>query len=135
MDPRRRHPRAAHPVVDRGVAATPLGDGLPLRTPRLELPGGGRHGVHPDAPGRFAVTDRLLFRPVGVYGCCALALTARQPRLAQGWGGGDRIAFHATLAAGTIGTAASHGCLRTSTRDVRRLVRSVPLGSPVRIGA
>lgn len=89
----------------------------------------------PTPSGRFAVTDRLLFRPVGVYGCCALALTARQPRLAQGWGGGDRIAFHATLAAGTIGTAASHGCLRTSTRDVRRLVRSVPLGSPVRIGA
>lgn len=89
----------------------------------------------PTPAGRFAVTDRVLFRPAGAYGCCALALTARQPHVAQGWGGGDRIAFHATLAAGTIGTAASHGCLRTHTRDIRRLVRAIPLGSPVTIRA
>lgn len=89
----------------------------------------------PTPTGRFAVTDRLEFRPQGVYGCCALALTARQPNVPQGWGGGDRIAFHATLAAGTIGTAASHGCLRTHTKDMRRLLRHVPLGSPVTIRA
>jgi len=88
----------------------------------------------PTPAGRFAVTDRVLFRPAGAYGCCALALTARQPHIAQGWGGGDRIAFHATLATSTIGTAASHGCLRTDTRDIRRLVRAIPLGSPVTIG-
>ncbi len=89
----------------------------------------------PTPSGRFAVTDRIRFRSSGVYGCCALALTARQPRIAQGWGGGDRIAIHGTTAPGTVGTAASHGCLRARTGDVRRLVRSVPLGSPVTIGA
>jgi len=89
----------------------------------------------PTPTGRFAITDKVLFRPAGVYGCCALALTARQPHIPQGWGGGDRIAFHATLAAGTIGTAASHGCLRAHTVDLRRLLRDVPLGSPVTIGA
>ncbi|MEA2154932.1 MAG: hypothetical protein QOE11_1072, partial [Solirubrobacteraceae bacterium] len=40
--------------------------------------------------GRFAVTDRLrIGGPPGPYGCCALALTARQPHVPQGWSGGD----------------------------------------------
>ena len=89
----------------------------------------------PTPTGRFAVTDRLRFRRPGVYGCCALALTARQPRIAQGWGGGDRIAVHGTPAVGTVGAAVSHGCLRAHAQDVRRLVARVPLGSPVTIAA
>ena len=51
----------------------------------------------PTPTGRFAVTDKILFRNArGPYGCCALALTGHQPRLPSGWKGGDRIAIHST---------------------------------------
>ena len=46
--------------------------------------------------GRFQVTDKLPAArfPAGPYGCCIIALSARQPNLPPGWAGGDRIAIH-----------------------------------------
>jgi L,D-transpeptidase catalytic domain len=89
----------------------------------------------PETPtplGRFAVTDRLRTRaPDSPYGCCALALSGHQPRLLAGWPGGDRLAIHATPQPGSIGHAASLGCLRAPARDLRALLRIVPLGAPV----
>lgn len=85
----------------------------------------------PTPTGRFAVTDRL--KGFGVYGCCILALSARQPNLAQGWSGGDRIAFHGTAVTSSIGTEASNGCLRATDRNMRRLVRLAPPGTRVLI--
>lgn len=88
----------------------------------------------PTPPGRYAVTDKLnMGGPNGPYGCCALALTGHQPNTPQGWGGGDRLAIHATPAEETIGQAVSTGCLRATNAVMRRLVREVPLGTPVRI--
>lgn len=85
-------------------------------------------------PGAFAVTDKLLFdSPGGPYGCCALALTGHQPRIAQGWGGGDRLAIHGTDRPSSIGTAASLGCLRADGRVMRRLVRLIPIATRVNI--
>jgi hypothetical protein len=93
----------------------------------------------PSAPtprGRFAVTDKLRTgNPQGPYGCCVLALTGHQPSIPQGWGGGDRIAIHATPAESSIGEAASAGCLRADSGLMRRLVRQVPLGTQVRVRA
>jgi lipoprotein-anchoring transpeptidase ErfK/SrfK len=90
----------------------------------------------PTPTGRFAVTDRLLTGdPSGPYGCCILALSAHAPHAIQGWGGGDRIAIHATTATATIGTAASHGCLRLDPADARWLLDHIPLGTPVVIRA
>jgi lipoprotein-anchoring transpeptidase ErfK/SrfK len=85
----------------------------------------------PTPTGRFAVTDRLHLRGSQAYGCCAIALTGRQRRLVDGWRGGDRIAIHGTRQPWTIGEAASLGCLRARERDVRALMRQVPLGAPV----
>jgi lipoprotein-anchoring transpeptidase ErfK/SrfK len=86
--------------------------------------------------GRFAVTDTLVTRRRGSpYGCCALALTGRQPNLVQGWSGGDRLAIHGTPAEHTVGTRATAGCLRARKADMRWLVARVPLGAPVRIAA
>jgi hypothetical protein len=80
--------------------------------------------------GRFAVTDAVRGRfEASAYGCCALAVTATQPKLPSGWLGGDRIAIHGT--SGPLGVAASHGCVRASNEDATALVRRVPLGSPV----
>jgi hypothetical protein len=88
----------------------------------------------PTPTGRFGVTDRLLMSGT-TYGCCALALSGHQPHIAQGWGGGTRIAIHGTTDAGSIGVPASHGCLRASERGMRRLLRVIPLGTTVRIHA
>jgi hypothetical protein len=88
----------------------------------------------PTPLGRYALTDKLRTPGASPYGCCILALTGHQTRLDPGWVGGDRLAVHGTSAPATIGTAASHGCLRADERDLRRLLRALPLGTPVFIG-
>lgn len=90
----------------------------------------------PTPTGRFAVTDKLLTEdPSSPYGCCILALSAHQPNTPQGWGGGDRVAIHATNLPETIGSAASLGCLRAPAEEARRLVHTIPLGTIVTIRA
>jgi hypothetical protein len=79
--------------------------------------------------GRFAVTDIFRGNLSPVYGCCAVATTARQLNLPSGWLGGDRIAIHGTT--GPLGVAASNGCVRAADEDVGALVDRVRLGSPV----
>ena len=86
--------------------------------------------------GRFAVTDMLVTNnPDSPYGCCAVALSGHQTKLLPGWPGGDRLAIHATPNPETIGQAASLGCMRAHTGDIRALMRRVPLGAPVVIVA
>lgn len=90
----------------------------------------------PTPVGRFAVTDKLVTNnPGSPYGCCILALSATQPHTPQGWGGGDRVAIHATNLPETIGTAASLGCMRAPTEAIRHAVRTVPLGTIVTVKA
>jgi hypothetical protein len=87
-------------------------------------------------PGRFAVTDKLHFRPLSLaYGCCALALSAHQPRLLPGWTGGDLVAIHSTPDVSSIGKSVSHGCVRVSTSQGRWLVDNIPLGTLVTVRA
>jgi hypothetical protein len=85
----------------------------------------------PTPTGRFAVTDTFRGGLNPAYGCCAVALTARQSKLPSGWLGGDRIAFHGTD--GPLSAALSHGCVRASDEDVSELVDRVPPGTPVTI--
>jgi hypothetical protein len=82
--------------------------------------------------GRYSVTD-LITGDLGVYGCCAVALSARQPNLAPGWVGGDRIAIHGWY--GPVGEAASGGCLRATNETMDELIDQVRLGAPVFIEA
>src|SRR4051812_14801887 len=89
----------------------------------------------PTPVGRFAVTDKLIpDTSVSYYGCCLLALSGHQSILRPGWAGGDRIAIHGSVAQLT-GTAASGGCLRARNRDLRALMKVVPIGTPVVIRA
>ena len=93
--------------------------------------GVGRDGT-PTPTGRFGVTDRLLGTDVGWwYGCCIIAISARQPELPPGWQGGDRVAIHGTPARSTIGAPTTAGCLRAEDRVLRKLMLEVPLGTPV----
>jgi hypothetical protein len=86
--------------------------------------------------GRFAVTDKLPgARYSASYGCCILALSGTQPNLPAGWTGGDRLAIHGTPDQGSVGGRRSAGCLQARDDDLRKLMESVPLGTPVRIHA
>jgi hypothetical protein len=86
--------------------------------------------------GRFAVTDKLRpDDPASPYGCCLLALSGHQTKLLPGWPGGDRLAIHATPSLWSVGRAASLGCMRGRPGHVRRLMRTVPAGTPVFIRA
>ena len=90
----------------------------------------------PTPTGRFAVTDRLVTNdPSGPYGCCILALTAHAPHAIQGWTGGTRIAIHSTPESGSIGEAASHGCVRVTLAEGRWLLAHIPLGTPTLISS
>jgi lipoprotein-anchoring transpeptidase ErfK/SrfK len=91
----------------------------------------GRPGT-PTPLGRFAVTDRLHSqRGDSPYGCCAVALSGHQTELLPGWPGGDRLAVHGTPNPETVGRPVSLGCMRAQERDIRALIRAVPLGAPV----
>jgi len=103
------------------------------RTRRISIGIGA--STSPTPLGRFAVTDLLRIRRGTPYGCCALALSGRQPRLPANWAGGDRLAIHGTIDEGTVGAAKSYGCLHARAADLRRLLRSVPLGTPVFVRA
>jgi lipoprotein-anchoring transpeptidase ErfK/SrfK len=82
--------------------------------------------------GRFAVTDELSGSHFGpYYGCCILALSGHQPSPPSGWQGGNRLAIHGTSSPGTIGAAASAGCLRAADGDLQKLMRNAPVGTPV----
>jgi L,D-transpeptidase-like protein len=95
----------------------------------------GRAGS-PTPTGRFAITDKLPGpRFSSVYGCCILALSGTQPSLPAGWTGGNRLAIHGTPDQTSVGGRESAGCLHARESDLRSLMRSVPLGTPVRIHA
>jgi hypothetical protein len=85
----------------------------------------------PTPTGRFAVTDTFRGGLNPAYGCCAVALTARQTHLPSGWLGGDRIAIHGT--SGPLGAEISHGCVRAADQEVSLLVDKLPPGTPVTI--
>jgi L,D-transpeptidase catalytic domain len=105
-----------------------LRDGRPVHRLSVAV---GRPGS-PTPTGRFSVTDKMSGDRFGpYYGCCILAISATQPNTPSGWTGGDRMAIHGTDAPGSIGAAASAGCLRASDSDLQALMERVPAGTPV----
>lgn len=87
----------------------------------------------PTPTGSFSVTDLIEGGLNPVYGCCAIAISATQPYLPAGWTGGDRIAFHGNGTGEPLGVDASNGCIRSPDEVLQSVIRTVPLGTPVRI--
>ena len=82
--------------------------------------------------GRFSITDRVLTGdPSGPFGWYAFGLSGHQPNLPPQWAGGDQLAIHGTNDPASIGTPASHGCLRVSASALTRLRSVLELGMPV----
>lgn len=116
-------------VVNRAkLRATVLHDGKVVTQFKV---GVGRAG-HKTPVGRYAITDSL--KGFGPYGCCILAITARQPNLPQGWSGGDRIAFHGGPS-WRVGIRTTTGCMTVRDTMMRKLIRRIHLGTRVTIKA
>ena len=65
------------------------------------------------------------------FGSYALE-TSAYSRLSD-WPGGGVVGIHGTDRPGLIGQAVSHGCIRMFNRDVDRLRRLAPLGTPINV--
>lgn len=89
----------------------------------------------PEAPtptGVFSVTDKLQDpNPNGPYGPFALGLSGRSEVLTDFAGGDGQIGIHGTNDPSSIGTAASHGCIRVPNEVIVQLNELLPLGTPV----
>jgi lipoprotein-anchoring transpeptidase ErfK/SrfK len=89
----------------------------------------------PTPTGRFSIAEKLDGTRFGAgFGCCILGLTAHQPSPPAGWSRATSY-FVAIHGGGGIGAAISAGCLHLDDADLRYLMRTVPLGTPVFISA
>lgn len=85
----------------------------------------------PTPVGRYFVNERwLLANGNGPFGIAALGISAHSDVL-RDWVQGGPIALHGTNEPAMIGEAVSHGCVRLSNADMRRLLPLAPAGTPV----
>lgn len=116
-------------VVNRAkLRATVLHDGKVV----MQFKVGVGRPDHKTPVGRYAISDSL--KGFGPYGCCILAITARQPNLPQGWAGGDRIAFHGGPS-WRVGIRTTTGCMTVRDGTLKRLIRRLHLGTRVTVKA
>lgn len=119
-------------ISRRARTLTVTRDGRPVR--RLRVVVGA--AASPTPRGQFAVSETIRGRASDFTGAWILPLTAFSGTYRQFDGGPGRVAIHgrggASLA-DPLGTARSHGCVRTTNRAVRWLATHVPPGAPVTI--
>jgi lipoprotein-anchoring transpeptidase ErfK/SrfK len=88
----------------------------------------------PTPTGEFFVEESLQMKPGEPGGPYALALSARSDVLHEFEGGPGQIAVHGREnLGGTLGTAASHGCVRLATASIDWLTARIGPGTPVTI--
>ena len=88
----------------------------------------------PTPRGRYFVEENVLLKGGQVGGPYALALSARSYVLQEFAGGPGQIAVHGVWnVGGTMGTAASHGCVRLDTASITWLGERIAPGVPVTI--
>jgi lipoprotein-anchoring transpeptidase ErfK/SrfK len=88
----------------------------------------------PTPTGEFFVEEILRMAPSEPGGPFALALSARSNVLQEFEGGPGQIAIHGREnLGGTLGTAASHGCVRLASASIDWLSTRIVPGTPVTI--
>jgi lipoprotein-anchoring transpeptidase ErfK/SrfK len=88
----------------------------------------------PTPTGQFFVEETLQMAGGEAGGPFALALSARSDALQEFEGGPGQIAIHGrNNLGGTLGTAASHGCVRLATASIEWLAARIGPGTPVTI--
>jgi L,D-transpeptidase catalytic domain len=101
----------------RAIFRAPIGIGAPgTPTPR----------------GHFYIRDRLRGYASKFYGPIAFGTSARSAVLTE-WPSGGFIGIHGTDHPHLIPGRPSHGCIRMRNRDLLRLARLLPVGTPVTI--
>lgn len=89
-------------------------------------------GGTPTPVGNFALTELLAPTNDG-YGPYAYGTTAFSDALNSFGGGPGQIGLHGTDDSASIGTDASHGCVRMTNADITALAKLLPLGTPLQI--
>ena len=91
---------------------------------------------NPTPTGEYYVTDSVtLHDPNSVWGPHALGLSARSETITEYNGGDGIIGIHGTSNPGSIGKAASLGCVRVHNDVITALHQMIPIGTPVVINA
>jgi lipoprotein-anchoring transpeptidase ErfK/SrfK len=89
-------------------------------------------GGTPTPHGSFYLTELLKPTNAG-YGPFAYGISAYSEVLNSFGGGPGQIGMHGTDDASSVGTAASHGCIRLHDADITTLSTQLPLGTPITI--
>ncbi len=89
-------------------------------------------GGTPTPHGSFYLNELLAPRNSG-YGPYAFGVSAFSTVLNTFGGGPGQIGLHGTDDAGSIGRAASHGCIRMHNKDITTLAHLLPLGTPITV--
>ena len=114
-------------VNRRKLTATLYDNGRAVLRARV---GVGRRGLATPA-GHFYIRERIkIGSGHGPYGPLAFGTSAYSPKLTD-WPGGGVVGIHGTDQPGLIPGRPSHGCVRMRNRDILRLGRLMPLGTPV----
>jgi hypothetical protein len=93
--------------------------------------GVGKAGT-PTPSGTFYIREKFKVRGVPLYGTHAIGTSAYAPTLSD-WPGGGVVGMHGTNQPGLIPGRPSHGCIRLKNRDIARLYRQAPRGTPIHI--
>jgi hypothetical protein len=86
----------------------------------------------PTPAGKFWIREKFRVRGNPLYGARAMGTAAYSNTLTD-WPGGGVVGLHGTSEPGLIPGRPSHGCVRMRNRDIARLYRLAPLGTPLLI--
>jgi hypothetical protein len=86
----------------------------------------------PTPSGTFYIREKFRVRGVPLYGTHAIGTSAYAPNLSD-WPGGGVVGMHGTNQPGLIPGRPSHGCMRLKNRDIARLYRLAPRGTPIHV--
>jgi hypothetical protein len=86
----------------------------------------------PTPRGRFYIRNKLVRYRSRFYGPVAFGISARSAKLTD-WPGGGFVGVHGTNRPDLVPGRVSHGCIRMQNRDIVRLGRLMPVGTPVTI--
>ena len=118
-----------HLVVDlERLRATLLRDGRPV----FRAPVGVGQAQSPTPRGEFYVRDKLTDYASPFYGPLAFGTSGRSSVLTD-WPAGGFVGIHGTDEPQLIPGRVSHGCIRLRNRDILRLGRLMPIGTPLTI--
>jgi lipoprotein-anchoring transpeptidase ErfK/SrfK len=124
---------AYHVTVARGAHTITVTNG---KTPVLTAPVAIGTSDTPTPGGEYFVTELLAPRnPAGAYGPYAFGLSGFSTTLASFDGHDPVIGIHGTNQPAYLGRDVSHGCIRLSNANIRKLAAILPLGTPVSITA